>query len=213
MNVKGNISEDSNGEDLKEFLGSIMKEVGLSNSKLGGNPIVNIRVSPKFAFIELRSVEETSNALNMDGIPYANLELRIKRPEKFPGNPTPSVTWREFLELRNQALGEKKSILGISIDQLARPGELKFKAGYEALVEDIRLQCCKFGKVLKVMMPIRLDFPTASSANIKIVVPSVEEANSIQIGLSKSTFAGVELLVSINEHEDGITASSDFWKS
>ena len=85
MNVKGNISEDSNGEYLKEFLGSIMKEVGLSNSKLGGNPIVNIRVSPKFAFIELRSVEETSNALNMDGIPYTNLELRIKRPEKFPG--------------------------------------------------------------------------------------------------------------------------------
>jgi hypothetical protein len=33
-------------------------------------------VSPKFAFIELRSIEETNNALSLNGIPFMGQMLK-----------------------------------------------------------------------------------------------------------------------------------------
>ena len=48
-----------------------MTEVGLADFTLGeGNPIMHVRTNGKFAFIELRSMHECDNALNLDGIPF-----------------------------------------------------------------------------------------------------------------------------------------------
>jgi hypothetical protein len=68
----GNIVEGTAGNDIHEFLGAVMQEVGLGDSTKEGNPIINVRTNGKFAFIELRSVEEASNALNMG--PYRPFE-------------------------------------------------------------------------------------------------------------------------------------------
>lgn len=67
------------GADIHEFLSAVMGEVGFADATKGGNPILNVRTSAKFAFVEFRSVGETNNALNMDGIPFMGMELRIKR--------------------------------------------------------------------------------------------------------------------------------------
>lgn len=53
------------------------------------NPIVKCDIDPKgrFAFTELRSVEETTALLQLDGIILWHRQLRIRRPteyEKFP---------------------------------------------------------------------------------------------------------------------------------
>ena len=178
-----------------------MEEVGLSDAKIGGNPIVNVRVSPKFAFIELRSIEETSNALNMDGIPYGDLELRIKRPEKFPGNPTPSVTWREFLELRNEALTMRSTLISLSGEQLIRPGELQASdESKRSVFEDIRSQCMKHGTVVEVIAPqsgvasdmnyreLRASMPVAPIIHVRF--QTHEEAQTATAEVSKMTFAG-----------------------
>ena len=44
-------------------MGAAMQQVGLTTQP--GNPIVTTRLSGKFAFVELRSIEETNNALNV----------------------------------------------------------------------------------------------------------------------------------------------------
>jgi len=61
----GNVIEGTPATDIQEFLGAVMCEVGLADSKLEGNPIMHVRTNGKFAFIELRSIDETNNALNM----------------------------------------------------------------------------------------------------------------------------------------------------
>jgi len=67
----GNVVEGTSGADLHEFLGAVMTEVGLADFTLGeGNPIMHVRTNGKFAFIELRSMHECDNALNLDGIPF-----------------------------------------------------------------------------------------------------------------------------------------------
>jgi len=58
----GNTTPEMTEQMIKDFLGKAMEQVGLATQP--GNPIVACRVSGKFAFIELRSIEETANALN-----------------------------------------------------------------------------------------------------------------------------------------------------
>jgi len=62
-----------------------------------GDPIIETRVSGKFAFVQLRSIEETNNMLNLNGIPYEGANLRIGRPSKYTGPVTPAVTWHELM--------------------------------------------------------------------------------------------------------------------
>lgn len=46
----------------------INEQVNLTTSP--GNPVVTCRVNNKYAFVELRSSEECTNALNLNGIPF-----------------------------------------------------------------------------------------------------------------------------------------------
>ncbi|CAN0453104.1 unnamed protein product, partial [Scytosiphon promiscuus] len=43
-------------------------QVGFSQKE--GNPIIHARVSGNFAFVECRSVEETTALLNLNNIPF-----------------------------------------------------------------------------------------------------------------------------------------------
>ncbi len=56
-----------------------------------GNPIEKVYCNweKKFAFIEFRSVEETSNSLALDGIMYDGVNIRIRRPSDY--NPTAAI--------------------------------------------------------------------------------------------------------------------------
>eukprot|EP00957_Ditylum_brightwellii_P120088 9163723-Ditylum_brightwellii.AAC.1 len=72
-----------------------MEQVGLATHP--GNPITACRVSGKFAFIELRSKEETANALNLNNIPYLGAQLRVGRPSKYVGAQTPHGNWEDIL--------------------------------------------------------------------------------------------------------------------
>ena len=73
--------------ELKEFLYEKLK---LADGVLDpGNPIINSskNTEKKFIFFEFRSVEETSAAIQLDGIRYNDVVLRIRRPPEFDKNP------------------------------------------------------------------------------------------------------------------------------
>ncbi|KRX00556.1 hypothetical protein PPERSA_04577 [Pseudocohnilembus persalinus] len=83
----GNIPELINQEYLTEWLYRSMEACG--GLLEDGNPIqkMNIDSKSKYAFVELRSIEETSALVQLDGLILWNRALRIRRPteyDKFP---------------------------------------------------------------------------------------------------------------------------------
>jgi splicing factor U2AF subunit len=92
----GNTAEGMNEVELQEFLGAAMGQVGLTLKE--GNPILSTRLSGKFAFVELRSIEEANAALNLNGIPYMGMNLRVGRPSKYNGPQVAHMEWNETLQ-------------------------------------------------------------------------------------------------------------------
>lgn len=151
----GNVVEGTPGSDIHEFLGAVMSEVGLADSSMEGNPIMHVRTNGKFAFVELRSVDETNNALNLDGIPFQGMELRVKRPEKYVGNPTPSVTWREFLELRGEVeSSEPQGSCVVMVGNAIRTNEADAsEESYRAVCDHLREEIGKHGVIVDMVVP------------------------------------------------------------
>lgn len=64
---------------MKEYLGGALVQVGLCKAP---NPILSIRMNARFAFLEMRTAEDATAALNLDGIPFGGAALSVGRPKK-----------------------------------------------------------------------------------------------------------------------------------
>ena len=76
-----------------EFMSTSMENAKMTIKP--GNPVVQVRISAKFAFAEFRSIEETNSALNLDGIPMMGQPLRVGRPKAYVGPTTPQSNWSQ----------------------------------------------------------------------------------------------------------------------
>ena len=84
----GNIPIDTDHVDLQCFLNISMRAAG--GCLEDGNPVLNssfVNLDKRFMFVELRSVEETSALMQLDGINYRNNSLKIRRPVDYDRNP------------------------------------------------------------------------------------------------------------------------------
>eukprot|EP00854_Cymbomonas_tetramitiformis_P012917 gene12917-15266_t len=99
---------------------SIAKFFSQALAAVGGDAVVNVYINQekKFAFVEFRTVEETSNAMALDGIMFEGVSVRVRRPNDYnpamastlgPSTPNPS--------LNLQAIG-----LGIAPGMAGMPG-------------------------------------------------------------------------------------------
>lgn len=80
----GNLPPTTIGEVLKSFLCQAM---ALSNPcHQPGDACLSVSLNPikRFAFCDMRSITETTAALQMDGITYSDYILQIRRPSDFP---------------------------------------------------------------------------------------------------------------------------------
>ncbi|KAJ1449597.1 hypothetical protein M885DRAFT_535114 [Pelagophyceae sp. CCMP2097] len=94
-NTTANMSEGA----IKHFLCTVAREMG--QVVADGEPIVSLRLSGHYAFVELRSAEETDAMLQFSGIPFCGSELRIGRPSKYAtnsGKAAPEATWGDVLQ-------------------------------------------------------------------------------------------------------------------
>lgn len=101
----GNIPYDTDTSDLECFLNVSLREAGGCLDP--GNPILNsnfVNLDKRFMFVELRSVEETTCLMKLDGINYRNFYLKIRRPVDYDKNPVIPNT-REIPELDLARLG------------------------------------------------------------------------------------------------------------
>ncbi|CAK8693064.1 splicing factor U2AF 50 kDa subunit-like [Clavelina lepadiformis] len=78
-NIPFGVTEDA----MMEFFNNQMRISGLAQAP--GDPIlaVQINLDKNFAFLEFRSVDETSQALAFDGINFMNQALKIRRPSDY----------------------------------------------------------------------------------------------------------------------------------
>jgi hypothetical protein len=81
-------------EILKEFLNGALRQIGMATT--AEDPIVSCRMNAKFSFIELRTGEDSANALNLNGIVFMGQSLKINRPSKYIGPPSTAKTWQEI---------------------------------------------------------------------------------------------------------------------
>ena len=91
----GNTTPEMTDQMLKDFLGSAMEQVGLNI--MDGNPISTCELFGKYAFIELRTPREATNALNLNNIPFMGSNLQITRPSKWTGTFEEHSNWEHIL--------------------------------------------------------------------------------------------------------------------
>ncbi|GAB2298687.1 hypothetical protein Dimus_032759 [Dionaea muscipula] len=87
----GGLPPMANEQIIAIFFSQVMAAIG-GNSAGSGDAVVNVYINheKKFAFVEMRTVEEASNAMALDGIVFEGVAVRVRRPTDY--NPTLAAT-------------------------------------------------------------------------------------------------------------------------
>jgi hypothetical protein len=83
----GNIPFGVSEEEMMEFFNQQMHLSGLAQAD--GNPILacQVNLDKNFAFLEFRSIDETTQAMAFDGINFKNQSLKLRRPHDYQPMP------------------------------------------------------------------------------------------------------------------------------
>jgi hypothetical protein len=193
-----------NEVELMNFLGAAMEQVGLTTAP--GSPILTTRLSGKFAFVEVRSIEETNNALNLNGIPYMGAFLRVGRPTKYSGPQTPHLDWPELLakfmagDLRppQPPPPPSNATCVLKLGNMLSSEDLMNPEDYEDIKQDIKEECGKFGHVVSIVIP---KLTEAGMGQVFVEFSSQEQSQAAANVLSMRTFDGKQVLASFYDEK------------
>lgn len=87
----GGLPPLANEQTIATFFSQVMAAIG-GNTAGPGDAVVNVYINheKKFAFVEMRTVEEASNAMALDGIMFEGMSVRVRRPSDY--NPSLAAT-------------------------------------------------------------------------------------------------------------------------
>ncbi|KAH9611813.1 hypothetical protein KSS87_006756 [Heliosperma pusillum] len=87
----GGLPPSANEQSVATFFSQVMAAIG-GNTAGPGDAVVNVYINheKKFAFVEMRSVEEASNAMALDGIILEGTPVKVRRPSDY--NPSLAAT-------------------------------------------------------------------------------------------------------------------------
>ncbi|KAL9262833.1 Splicing factor U2af large subunit A-like protein [Drosera capensis] len=87
----GGLPPTANEQSVAVFFSAVMAAIG-GNTAGPGDAVVNVYINheKKFAFVEMRSVEEASNAMALDGIIFEGTPVKVRRPSDY--NPSLAAT-------------------------------------------------------------------------------------------------------------------------
>ncbi|KAJ7944318.1 U2 snRNP auxiliary factor large subunit [Quillaja saponaria] len=87
----GGLPPSANEQSVATFFSMVMAKIG-GNTAGPGDAVVNVYINheKKFAFVEMRSVEEASNAMALDGIIFEGAPVKVRRPSDY--NPSLAAT-------------------------------------------------------------------------------------------------------------------------
>lgn len=98
----GSLPPSANEAATTGFFNQALRAVGGAAADQPGEPVLNtyFNAEKRFAFVEFRTVEETSNALGLDGVVMDAQSIRVRRPNDYnavaaaplgPALPSPSL--------------------------------------------------------------------------------------------------------------------------
>ncbi|XP_077241734.1 splicing factor U2af large subunit A-like isoform X2 [Tasmannia lanceolata] len=78
----GGLPPLANEQTIATFFSRVMTAIG---GNTAGDAVVNVYINheKKFAFVEMRTVEEASNAMALDGIMFEGVSVRVRRPTDY----------------------------------------------------------------------------------------------------------------------------------
>jgi len=158
--------------------------------------------------VKLRTPQEAANALNLNNIPFLGAQLRVGRPSKWNGPPTPHGNWEDILakymsgELKLpsqgggvvatpsvQPVGPASKI--VELQHMLTLDDLKDDDEYKAILEDTRDECSQFGTLKDVVIP-RVN--EKGVTKIFLEYQSSDDAKKAIDGLAGRTFDGRKVL-------------------
>lgn len=189
----GNTSPEMSEQAILEFIGGAMEKMGLSSAP--GNPVIHCRVSPRFAFIELRTIEETANCINISGIPFMGQSLKLSRPTKYAGPSLPYYEWDDLLarwmtgELKLQTAGHPSPV--IRLTNMVVSSDLDSAESHADVVQDTTDECSQYGSVVRVIIPRPGDLAShVAVGKVFVEMESIEQAKAVLVALKGRTFDG-----------------------
>eukprot|EP00475_Leptophrys_vorax_P019290 TRINITY_DN26349_c0_g1_i1.p1 TRINITY_DN26349_c0_g1~~TRINITY_DN26349_c0_g1_i1.p1 ORF type:complete len:426 (-),score=27.41 TRINITY_DN26349_c0_g1_i1:193-1311(-) len=80
----GGLPPMANEQSVSAFFNNAMNVIG-GNAAGSGDCVVYVYINAekKFAFVEMRTVEEASNAMALDGISFEGVNVRVRRPSDY----------------------------------------------------------------------------------------------------------------------------------
>jgi splicing factor U2AF 65 kDa subunit len=135
----GSIPSGTTDSDLLEFLNLAMMIGGLATDDLTGSiKVVHVsgHLLNKYAFIEFRTSQDASNAMNLSNIPFNGNNLQFRRPTKFSGPEIQHITWQQLIlsqaqQIQTKILSSNPSYRPpphLLINQTLNPAEMKFNS-------------------------------------------------------------------------------------
>nr|ABU45195.1 unknown [Petunia integrifolia subsp. inflata] len=97
----GGLPSSANEQSVATFFSHVMYAIG-GNTAGPGDAVIDVYINheKKFAFVEMRSVEEASNAMALDGVIFEGEPVRVRRPSDYnaslaatlgPSQPSPNL--------------------------------------------------------------------------------------------------------------------------
>mmetsp|Transcript_10228 Transcript_10228/g.25941 ORF Transcript_10228/g.25941 Transcript_10228/m.25941 type:complete len:889 (+) Transcript_10228:130-2796(+) len=79
----GNLPHNVSEPLITRFFSNALQAIG--GTRQTGDPVVNVYINyeKRFSFVEFRTVEETSNAMALDGILFEGTNARVRRPNDY----------------------------------------------------------------------------------------------------------------------------------
>lgn len=199
----GNTPPDTTAAALSDFIGGALQRMGMARPEgtpCAASPIVQVRVNAKFSFVEFRSVEEASNTLNLNGIPFNGCALNIKRSAKHEPHlgPDPSVffSWDDLLsrwmtgEVKLLTAGPPTAVLCIT--NMVGAEELADAELHADMIEDTTEECAMHGSVKSVSAPSGAEGGAGQSSGGRLFVEmqAEEDAKRVLVALKGRSFDG-----------------------
>lgn len=180
----GNLPDASRDDELLRFLNQEMISKMLVTAP--GNAFTQSRVAGRFAFAELRSIEETDKALALNGVQFNGCALRVGRPRAY----VPP-------EVLAAGLAMTPSIVptcAIQLKNMVKPDELRDDIEYQEIKDEIHEEMTGFGEIDSVEIPRPLgEAVPVYCGNVYIKYKEIRAAAVAQENMEGRTFGGASV--------------------
>ncbi|MCL7033397.1 hypothetical protein MKW94_021585, partial [Papaver nudicaule] len=188
----GGLSPTANEQSVATFFSQVMSAIG-GNTAGPGDSVVNVYINhdKKFAFVEMRSVEEASNAMALDGIIFERQLFQTGGVGLGGGN------------------GGGVPTKVVCLTEVVSADELKDDEEYEDILEDMRLEGGKFGTLVNIVIPRPQPNgePSPGLGKVFLEYNDVEGSSKARSGLNGRRFGGNQVVAVFypeNQFAEGI---------